>query len=182
VTFIARVALPGPEFTTAVAAAIRRLDRLGVAQAPLIVLECAPEGYDPDGEAIPVGSASRAAAARKWRVRDARFEYAVRINARRRGSRLDADPDAAGAARIDAALKLLNSRAGPILAAGWLARDAAARLFDVRGRPAWNTVFRSSCGRRLAVVPHPSSRNRAYNPGGVGTGSWQVVAPILQPG
>jgi hypothetical protein len=153
-----------------------------VAQAPLIVLECAPEGYDPDGEAIPVGSASRTAAARKWRVPTSRFEVAVRINARRRGSPLDADPDAAGAARIDAALRLLGGRAGPVLAAGCVARDAAARLFGTRGRPAWNAVLHSSCGRRLAVVPHPSSRNRAYNPGGVGTASWQVVAPILQPG
>ena len=169
-----------PAFVAALEAALRRADRLRLEELPLLVLQNAPQGFDPDAEALAPGSASRDAALRLWLLPSGALARGVCINALRTDPTSLTDPSGLAQARLAAALRRLEGRLSALVTCGWIARDAATRLHGLQHRPQWNATARA-CDLPFTAIPHPSGRNSLNNPGRPGRQSHGVVRPLLLP-
>ena len=169
-----------PAFLAAVEGALRRADRLGLNELPLLALQNAPRGFDPDAEALAPGSDSRRAALRLWQLPRDALTRTVCINVLREDGGARAGLAGLAQARLAAALQRLEGRVSALLACGWVARDAAVGLYSLPHRPEWNVTTRV-CGLTFATVPHPSRRNALNNDGGPGRHSHAVLRTLLLP-
>jgi hypothetical protein len=167
-----------PAFLAALDGALRRADRLRLGQLPLLALQNAPAGFDPDAEALATGSASRRSALRLWLLPSGALARGICINALRTDAASLADPAGLAQVRLAAALQRLEGRVAALVTCGWIARDAAARLYGLQHRPQWNATARAG-GLPFTAIPHPSGRNSLNNPGGPGRQSHEVVRPLL---
>lgn len=179
----------GPEVTTAFLDGLRRglarVERLGRGgPVTLLLLQNAPPSADPDAEALAAGTASRRAAVRRWRLgHEAALDRVLRVNLLRRDPAAYADPVGTALERLGAVLRLCGARGvAAVVAAGWLARDAAAaRLLGLgrQGRLSWNAPRAAPGGATVLAVPHPSGKCRLYNAGRIGADAWRYVRPLV---
>lgn len=169
-----------PAFLAALDGALRRADRLRLEHLPLLALQNAPTGFDPDAEALAPGSASRRAALRLWLLPSGALARGICINVLRTDTSSLADPARLAQARLAAAMLRLEGRLSALVTCGWIARDAAAGLYGLAHRPQWNATA-LAWGLPFTAVPHPSGRNSLNNPGGPGRQSHEVVRPLLLP-
>jgi hypothetical protein len=136
-----------PAFLAAVEGALRRADRLGLNELPLLALQNAPRGFDPDVEALAPSSHSRRAALRLWQLPRDALTRTVCINVLREDVGTRAGVAELAQARLAAALQRLEGRVSALLACGWVGR---------RCRPgfSWTTTIQAVRSPPSSAQPH----------------------------
>jgi broad specificity phosphatase PhoE len=157
------------------------IDRLQRARTTMLLAQNSARSCDPDGPALPRGTASRHRAERLWRLSSGWLEARPRYNVLRAGPEAYGDPVAAATARVEYLMNRLEGRIGLVLAGGHIAAAAAAAVLGVPRRPEWNQIVMIGSIFLLAV-PHPSGASFAYNNGYVGQRSAAAISAAVAKG
>ena len=146
-----------------VEADVRQLDLSGLERAVLVLAQNAAAGHDPDGLALPCGTASRRRAERAWHMESNQLEAALRHNVLRAPPETYPDPCQAAVQRAAYLLHRLAGRVALVLAAGEVAGAAAAAALACPGSQRgttpspWAVCYCSAC-HTLPAQGSPTTR------------------------